>query len=157
MKHKQFAGKYWLWKNGLRFKVLDECNQYGDWIVENPITCHRWAINPITMQDATEITEEEAKRQHFDISKSTTKAVICNCCAWKIGQSSLNVEMKIGGDLKNKTIPNDEVDRLQKELRDFFRQHGVTTILPYVRPTLDKQYQRDGGIRLEFITTSPGK
>lgn len=149
MKHEDFAGKYWLWQNGLRFKILNKCDEYGSWIAECPISGKTWPVNPENMENSVEITETEAKKQYFDISKSTIRAVICSCCSWKMGKEELSIKMRLDKD--NLIIPYDELHRFQDELREFFRKYEVKNILPYVYPTLDSNYNRDGGIELSFI------
>jgi|SRR5581483_3110963 len=148
MELKDYAGKYFLWENGLRFKVLDKCNEYGDWIAQCPITEKTWPVRPEAVKNSTEITEEEAKKQFFDISTRVIQAVMCGtCCGWKCGKEEFSAKTRLG----LRIIPADEINRLQDELRKFFVRHGATSILPYIHPTFDKDYKRDGGLEISFI------
>jgi hypothetical protein len=151
--HKHYAGKYFQWENGLRFKVQDKCNEYGDWLAECPVTGRSWAVTAKAVIGSTEITEAQAKKQYFDIETDTIKGVVCGtCCGWKCGKEALSVKFKL--DIDQDRVPADEITRLQDELRKFFARHGAISILPYIHPTLDKTtYKGNKGLELEFIAT----
>jgi hypothetical protein len=94
MRHKDYAGKWWLWSNGLRFKITDECDKYGDWIAEKA-NGHRWSIRPENMRDAVELTEEQAKAQYVEVEGSICHQGFCSCCSWKNGKEQLKLKMKL--------------------------------------------------------------
>lgn len=149
MRHKDYAGKYWLWPNGLRFKVLDKCTEFGSWMVWCPSTNKEWPVTPESMKDAVELTEEQAKAQYFDISTKTVDGVVCGCCSWKVGKEEFSVKMNLG-----KVLPTDETDRLQREMREFFDRHGIEGIVPYISRTYDhKEWKPDGGLEISFVAT----
>jgi hypothetical protein len=145
MNLKDYAGRYWQWKNGLRFKVLHEPHPvYSDsWQAQCPITGKVWSFNPDNMEGAMELTEDEAKFQPVKIEQEEIKIVMCGtCCGWKCGKEELSLKMR----LESGQVPSDEADRVQKSLRDFFGKYGVGQLVPYV-------YRTDGGIEISFIAT----
>lgn len=140
MRLKDYANKWWLWSNGLRFKVTDKVNEYGDWIAENA-EGRQWPIRPQSMKNATEITEEQAKLQYVNIESSLCYEGFCSCCSWKNGKEQMRLKMK----LAQGKSPADECSRIETELRTFFNRQGVFNILPYVRRSED-------GIEFQFIS-----
>jgi hypothetical protein len=145
MNLKDYAGRYWQWKNGLRFKVLDKPDpQYSSsWQAQCPITGKIWSFNPDNMEGAKELTEEEAKFQPVKIEQEEIKIVMCGtCCGWKCGKEEIRLKMK----LDSGKIPSDEQYRVQDTLRDFFRKYNVDGVTPYVYPV-------DGGIEISFISS----
>lgn len=139
---KDFAGKWWQWDNGLRFKITHDLDNYGEWIAEDA-KGRRWSVRPFVMAEsnAKELTEEEAKAQYFEIENSTCYEGFCSCCSWKNGKDQIKVKLKL---TQGKT-PSDECDRLRDELRAFFDKQNVFNIVPYVRRT-------DDGVELQFIS-----
>jgi len=142
-----YLGKYYLWDNGLRLKVIGACEKYpGEWVLESAADGHQWnfvAYDGRNMDGWTELTEEQAKAQYIDISTGVIQAVVCGtCCGWKCGKEEFSVKM----NLKDGKIPNDEAVRLQDAIRKFFQKHEVYGVIPYI-------HRKDGGIEISFIST----
>lgn len=139
---KEFAGKWWLWDNGLRFKITGDLDGYGEWIAENA-KGHRWSVRPFVMveSNAKELTEAQAKEQYVEIENGTCYEGFCSCCAWKNGQPQIKAKLK----LAQGKPPYDECSRLEDELRKFFYKEGVYEIVPYISRT-------DDGIQFQFIS-----
>lgn len=137
-----YAGKYWQWSNGVRFKVTGETNEYGDWLVECPVTGKRWHIVAGNMDGSVELTEEQAKFQPVKLEKDVIKFVMCGtCCGWKCGKEELRLELK----LTTGRIPADEQTRIQDALRAFFSKYNVDNVSPYVHSVNE-------GIEISFIS-----
>jgi hypothetical protein len=140
----EFADKWWLWKNGLRFKIVNEVDEYGEWIAEDA-KGYRWVVRPWVMveSEAIELTEEEAKFHPIEIEQDVIRVVMCGtCCGWKCGKEELRIKMQ----LETGEIPLDEQDRVQDALRSFFTKYSVEGVVPYV-------YRTSGGIEISFIST----
>jgi hypothetical protein len=130
-------GKYYLWKNGLRVKVIG-VHPNGWYVVCDPTNEGRvWHSVPQNINEATEISEEQAKKEFASIEHNTPQAAIDSFASWRVGKPNISIKM----DLKEGTLPTDEAHRIKQELEKFFLK---LNIVPDVRRSGD-------GILIEFF------
>lgn len=133
MKRKNYAGKYYLWQNGLRFKVLDQPDEYGDWRVQG-VNGNSWTIRPQKLD--CEITKAQFEKKFVEVRQEVIRAVVCGtCCAWKCGKEELSIKVR-PLTLPFKRLPSDDQDRMQTALRAFFRKYKGD-VTPYIYSSED--------------------
>ena len=135
----KYAGKYIQWNNGLRLKVLGASEDYpNEFVVREARGDKQWNSVIYNIVRARIISEEEALAEHAMIKQDVPQAAICACGAWRMGKKNVSIKFK----LKDGKIPTDEADRIEHELRDFFKSHGISPRVGY----------SEEGVHLEFFS-----
>lgn len=139
----KFSGKYVQWNNGLRVKVLGVNPKYPDeFLVESINGSKQWSATVANCKGITSskgweiISEEEATAIHAVIQSDIPQMSFCCCGTWRVGMKNVYLDF----NLKNGKIPTDETERIEMDLDEFFRLHGIAIKSSYTQEGVSLQF-----------------